>query len=154
VAGARTDTAQFIVDGALRLAGQAGPMVMLAALYPITAVLTEFMSNNATAVLLAPVAELMARYPDRRLAATYAPDLRVRVGPELARFGAWYELFPRSLGKDGRHGTFKDVEDHLPRLADLGFDVLYFPAGFPAIGTVAPPSFVGPAGCPANPCPA
>lgn len=73
------------------------------------------------------LAELMARFPDRRLATTYDKELRVVVDPELAEFGAWYELFPRSLGKDGRHGTFKDIEEHLPRIADMGFDVLYLP---------------------------
>src|SRR5581483_1243876 len=39
----------------------------------------------------------------------------------LARFGAWYELFPRSWG------GFKGVERVLPDLAELGFDVVYFP---------------------------
>jgi starch synthase (maltosyl-transferring) len=39
----------------------------------------------------------------------------------LARFGAWYELFPRSWG------GFKGVEQALPELAELGFDVVYFP---------------------------
>ena len=48
-----------------------------------------------------------------------------RVG---AGFAAWYEVFPRSLSDDPhRHGTFADVERHLPRIRDMGFDVLYFP---------------------------
>jgi starch synthase (maltosyl-transferring) len=38
-----------------------------------------------------------------------------------ARFGSWYELFPRSFG------GFKGVEEQLPRLQELGFDVLYLP---------------------------
>ena len=38
-----------------------------------------------------------------------------------ARFGAWYELFPRSLG------GFAGVEKVLPQLAELGFDVVYLP---------------------------
>src|SRR5581483_5922783 len=33
----------------------------------------------------------------------------------------WYELFPRSFG------TFRDVEAQLPRIAKMGFDVLYLP---------------------------
>jgi starch synthase (maltosyl-transferring) len=45
-----------------------------------------------------------------------------------ARFGAWYELFPRSWG------GFKGVEKAMPRLAELGFDVLYLPPIHP-IGT-------------------
>jgi starch synthase (maltosyl-transferring) len=39
----------------------------------------------------------------------------------LARFGAWYELFPRSWG------GFEGVRAQLPRLAELGFDVVYLP---------------------------
>jgi starch synthase (maltosyl-transferring) len=38
-----------------------------------------------------------------------------------ARFGAWYELFPRSWG------GLKGAQAQLPRLAELGFDVLYLP---------------------------
>ncbi len=50
-----------------------------------------------------------------------------------ARFSAWYELFPRSMtpipkaGDKRRHGTLRDVIDHLPRVRDMGFDTLYFP---------------------------
>jgi starch synthase (maltosyl-transferring) len=47
--------------------------------------------------------------------------LEVEVDPVLARFGSWYELFPRSWG------GFKGVAKVLPELADLGFDVLYLP---------------------------
>jgi starch synthase (maltosyl-transferring) len=36
-----------------------------------------------------------------------------------ARFGSWYELFPRSWG------GLKGVEAQVPALAELGFDVLY-----------------------------
>lgn len=52
----QTGAAQLLVDQALRHFGQAGPVAMLAAMFLLTAVLTEFMSNNAAAVLLAPVA--------------------------------------------------------------------------------------------------
>ena len=45
-----------------------------------------------------------------------------------AEFAAWYELFPRSLTNDAkRHGTFDDVIAALPRVREMGFDVLYFP---------------------------
>ncbi len=74
------------------------------------------------------VAAVAKRHPDRRLATRHSPELRVVVDPVLARFGAWYEMFPRSCpGRDGEHGTFADVERHLRRIADLGFDVLYLP---------------------------
>ncbi|MFP3606160.1 maltotransferase domain-containing protein [Paraburkholderia sp. SIMBA_053] len=45
-----------------------------------------------------------------------------------ARFASWYEIFPRSMSDDeSRHGTFADVTTKLPRIRDMGFDVLYFP---------------------------
>jgi starch synthase (maltosyl-transferring) len=45
-----------------------------------------------------------------------------------ARFANWYEIFPRSQsGDESRHGTFRDVIKQLPRVAAMGFDVLYFP---------------------------
>ena len=45
-----------------------------------------------------------------------------------AEFASWYEMFPRSATRDpARHGTFDDVIAALPRIRDLGFDVLYFP---------------------------
>lgn len=52
----KSGTAQLLAQSTLELAGGLGPMVVLAALYLLTAVLTEFMSNNATAVLMAPIA--------------------------------------------------------------------------------------------------
>lgn len=59
---------------------------------------------------------------------TLAASLAVDVDRPLARVGAWYELFPRSWG------GFAGVEKLLPQLAELGFDVLYFPPIHP-IGT-------------------
>ncbi|WP_234731537.1 alpha-1,4-glucan--maltose-1-phosphate maltosyltransferase [Acidocella facilis] len=45
-----------------------------------------------------------------------------------ARFASWYEIFPRSQSGDvTRHGTFTDVISQLPRIAAMGFDVVYFP---------------------------
>ncbi len=85
-------------------------------------------NNSAFERVLNPqLVDLMARYPDRRLATAFEKELRVTVDPALARFGAWYELFPRSTGEAGKHGTFKDCEAQLPRIAEMGFDVLYLP---------------------------
>jgi starch synthase (maltosyl-transferring) len=72
---------------------------------------------------------------DPRWFATETSPLRVQVDRERAGFSAWYELFPRSLGGPDRHGTLRDVIDELPRVAQLGFDVLYLPPIHP-IGTV------------------
>jgi starch synthase (maltosyl-transferring) len=59
-------------------------------------------------------------------------EFPVHVDRERAVFGAWYELFPRSQSATpGAHGTFADTERQLPRLADLGFDVVYLPPVHP-----------------------
>jgi len=74
-----------------------------------------------------PLLELMNTYPDRRLQSMLDTVFPVVVDPERARFSAWYELFPRSAGEPGRHGTLADCEARLPYVAQLGFDVLYLP---------------------------
>ena len=51
--------------------------------------------------------------------------LAVEVDRLRARFGSWYELFPRSWG------GLKGVERQLPRFAELGFDVVYMPPVHP-----------------------
>jgi starch synthase (maltosyl-transferring) len=50
----------------------------------------------------------------------------VIVERERARYSTWYELFPRSCGSKS-HGAFKDCAVELPRIAAMGFDVVYFP---------------------------
>ena len=45
-----------------------------------------------------------------------------------AEFASWYEMFPRSATADpARPGMLRDVIGEMPRIRDLGFDVLYFP---------------------------
>ncbi len=66
------------------------------------------------------LAALACSYADRTNA-TFYKELRVTVDPIRARFSSWYELFPRS------YGTFKDLEQVLPEIVEMGFDVLYFP---------------------------
>ena len=71
---------------------------------------------------------LMAAADDRPRAATLPQPVRIDAERSGAAFAAWYEVFPRSLSDDAsRHGTFRDVERHLPRVKAMGFDVLYFP---------------------------
>jgi starch synthase (maltosyl-transferring) len=93
------------------------------------------LEKRAALALDEQLAELAFQYPDRTHASIYAPELKVTVDPVLARTGAWYELFPRSCpNKAGRHGSFRDLEAYLPRIAEMGFDVLYLPPIHP-IGT-------------------
>ena len=78
---------------------------------------------------------LMERNSERPFATRYAGELAIEVDPRRAAFSSWYELFPRSAAAEGgRHGTLRDVEAQLPRIAKMGFDVLYLPPIHP-IGT-------------------
>src|SRR5476651_2894986 len=53
---------------------------------------------------------------------------RIDAERAAARFASWYEIFPRSMSDDeNRHGTFVDVIGKMPRIREMGFDVLYFP---------------------------
>jgi starch synthase (maltosyl-transferring) len=81
-----------------------------------------------TTALDPKLSSLMAAHTSREHATRYHRELEVVVDTERAAFSTWYELFPRSTAAvPGRHGTFRDVERWLPRIADLGFDVLYLP---------------------------
>jgi starch synthase (maltosyl-transferring) len=77
------------------------------------AVLLGAQELTVEAALAAPAGDRFGK----AWSATYAVD----VDRPLARFGAWYELFPRSWG------GFEGVRAVLPELAELGFDVVYLP---------------------------
>jgi starch synthase (maltosyl-transferring) len=68
---------------------------------------------------------ITAQYGERFEANSYARALEVIADRPRARFGAWYEIFPRSLGKPGQPATLREAEHHLPYIRDLGFDVVY-----------------------------
>ncbi|WP_288049645.1 maltotransferase domain-containing protein, partial [Nocardia sp.] len=77
------------------------------------------------------VAEILRATPLRDLV-TRGPLHTVSVERTRALFGSWYEFFPRSTGgrdADGRpvHGTFATSIKDLPRIAAMGFDVVYLP---------------------------
>ena len=68
--------------------------------------------------------------------ANQSKELKIYVDRPKALFSTWYEFFPRSASnKLGNHGSFKDCEKLLPRVAKMGFDTLYFPPIHP-IGEV------------------
>ena len=78
-------------------------------------------------LLSAETRAAMAQADDRPLKASLGP-LPVQAERTGAGFASWYEVFPRSMSDDeDRHGTFRDVVKHLPRIQAMGFDVLYFP---------------------------
>jgi starch synthase (maltosyl-transferring) len=78
---------------------------------------------------------LMWRHGDREPLGVHERILRLEADRERAACGAWYELFPRSWGDEGSHGTFDDVAARLGYVASMGFDVLYLPPVHP-IGRV------------------
>jgi len=70
------------------------------------------------------------RHPDRGAATRYQRELPLVVDRELARCSAWYELFPRSQGRDPDRPvatTLREAEWRLPQIAAMGFDVVYLP---------------------------
>lgn len=75
------------------------------------------------------VAGLMAACSDKDAVSVSEPQLyELSADVRKAQFSAWYELFPRSASAaPGLHGTFTDVQALLPRIARMGFDVLYMP---------------------------
>ncbi|MBW3594593.1 MAG: alpha-1,4-glucan--maltose-1-phosphate maltosyltransferase, partial [Actinobacteria bacterium] len=89
---------------------------------------------RAAALLGGDVERVMRSNPDKTDLTKSQPPYEITVDRERARFGAWYEFFPRSTGKPGEHGTFKTAASALTRVADMGFDVVYLPPIHP-IGT-------------------
>ena len=71
------------------------------------------------------VKEALAAPAGDRSGTASSEVLEVNVDRELARFGSWYELFPRSWG------GFEGVRELLPDFAELGFDVIYLPPVHP-----------------------
>ncbi len=78
------------------------------------------------AAIALDIVALVARNPDLT-DATRTPQYPLTIDRKLARFGAWYELFPRSTGAPGKHGTFADAEKRLSYAAGMGFDIVYLP---------------------------
>ena len=78
------------------------------------------------------LAATMTRLADRTEACLHDRVLRVRVDRERARFGAWYEMFPRSAGNDPARGaTLREAEARLPEIAAMGCDIVYLPPVHP-----------------------
>jgi starch synthase (maltosyl-transferring) len=82
------------------------------------------------------IAQVMYKHRLPDLITEYPVTYSIDVERKKAGFSTWYELFPRSASAlPGEHGNFKDVIKLLPRVFNMGFDVLYFPPIHP-IGEV------------------
>jgi starch synthase (maltosyl-transferring) len=87
---------------------------------------TDLAGELAEGALMLGVEELtveegLASTKNDRSGTVRSAPLSLDVDRPLGRFGAWYELFPRSFG------GFRGVEKVLPQLSELGFDVVYLP---------------------------
>ncbi len=85
------------------------------------------------------VRDVLEQHPLRELV-TRGPVADILVERREALVNSWYELFPRSTGgldADGNpvHGTWATTAAQLERVADMGFDTVYFPPIHP-IGEV------------------
>lgn len=132
-AEAGQDVEVELIEGALLIEAAAGRARgrARAVLAETAAFLREkdaLLADRVQRALSNAVSELMVAHADHTHATRCGAELQVIVDRPRARFGSWYEMFPRSYGSEpGRHGTFADAEKQLPRLAELGFDVLYLP---------------------------
>lgn len=114
---------------------QAGPLFAAAKALASDAPFTE----RVAPAFSPEVTEILEHHPLRELI-TEGEIYEVDVERAKARYSSWYELFPRSTGgwdADGNpvHGTFETTKRALPRVAEMGFDTVYFPPIHP-IGEV------------------
>ena len=133
--GAAQDVRSELLEGAAMLREAAGRIGSAhadgAVLLEMSSTLADQAVDQAERVaraLAVAIQEAMARHADRSLATRYDRVLGVTVERARARFGAWYEMFPRSAGTDpSRSATFAEAAGQLPYVASMGFDVLYLP---------------------------
>lgn len=83
-------------------------------------------SGDVAPLLAAELSEAMAE-SQARPDLTRSPLFPLIIDRDRARFGAWYQMMPRSQSQvAGRHGTLRDCIARVPDIAAMGFDVLYF----------------------------
>jgi starch synthase (maltosyl-transferring) len=131
-AGWRDEIARKLQGGQIDLSGEAseGAVLLRDAAKAATGEDRSMLESAAAALdqgepiqqALDPrLAEIVERVAERSEATELPKPYEIDVDRVLGRFGSWYELFPRSFG------GFRGVEAQLPRLQELGFDVLYLP---------------------------
>lgn len=113
----------------LRKTAEAHPKTKASPLLKLAKTLEKEAYETAIQTVLSEeTAQLVQDFPMKQFQTVYDKNLRVRVGRERELFSSWYEIFPRSASLEiGKHGTFKDVERLLPRVQEMGFDILYLP---------------------------
>jgi starch synthase (maltosyl-transferring) len=129
VASELLEGAQLVREATRRARGKEADWMRGQAAYLASA--REEQSVRTKIALTSELEEAMSRLQDRSRATHYR-QVPLVVERERARFGAWYEFFPRSTSPDPRRsGTFQDAETRLPDIAAMGFDVVYLPPVHP-----------------------
>ena len=128
-AEAGVDVASELLEGAMlvtaaaRRTGEDATLLALAEVMGGETAQEERLRTALDDQLLARMAEL-----DDRPHAVDSETGRARVERLRARYGAWYEMFPRSETPDrSRSATFDEAAARLPAIAAMGFDVVYLP---------------------------
>ncbi|MFN6379548.1 MAG: alpha-1,4-glucan--maltose-1-phosphate maltosyltransferase [Flavobacteriales bacterium] len=74
------------------------------------------------------IEEILNQYPLEDHVTSFEKTLEIVAHRKRAGFSSWYSFFPRSAAPQGKeHGTLKDCEALLPRIKEMGFDIVYFP---------------------------
>jgi starch synthase (maltosyl-transferring) len=110
---------RLLIEEALNAATSAKEKNVLVAVLGILGDDSVDEAAKTSAVLDRDLEALVERIQPRHGSTELDAPLAIEVDRLRARYGAWYELFPRSWG--GLEG----VERQLPALAELGFDVIY-----------------------------
>lgn len=125
----KTGTSSIISEALVNSLGQFGPMTLMAGIYLATSLMTMFISNTATAVLLAPIALHSA------MQLNVAPEpflFAVSIGASMC-FASPFSTPPNALVMPAGHYTFMDyIKVGLPLQIIMGIVmVLILPLIFP-----------------------
>jgi starch synthase (maltosyl-transferring) len=113
-----------VIDASIKVAHGRDRVSLIETRHAIASAKT--MAEQVKLILDPLLAELIARCDPREDLQSFSAELPLWVDRERGRFGAWYEIFPRSQGTQlGRSASFAEAEARLPEIAAMGFDVLY-----------------------------
>lgn len=119
----KTGVSSFISEQLVLQLGEHSPMLLLAGIYLTTSVMTLFISNTATAVLLAPIAMQSARAMD---VSPYPYVLAVAVAASMC-FASPFATPPNALVMTAGKYTFMDyVKVGLPLQVVMAIIMLFF----------------------------
>jgi starch synthase (maltosyl-transferring) len=103
-----------------------------AAAQTFAAFAVELSSQVTTSLTDRRWVELFWQYASRDPVARTDAPLMIDVDPLHARFGSWYEFFPRSSAEPGPEtATLGSAVERLDYVASMGFDIVYLPPVHP-----------------------